>query len=74
MYASLNLGTLLYLNLGFKKGVKFISEKETSMIKDPYALWSSLSLISKNVEFDFGNLSRAVSICQELLTKISGFF
>ena len=34
----------------------------------------SLSLISKIVEFDFGNLSRAVSICQELPKKKSEFF
>ena len=30
----------------------------------------SLSLISKSVEFEFGNLSRAVPICQELPKEI----
>ena len=32
------LDRFLNLNLGFKKGVKFISETTTSMIKDPFAL------------------------------------
>ena len=35
---------------------------------------TSLSLISKIVEFDFGNLARAVSICQELPQKIQDFW
>ena len=43
------------------------------LVLNIHAVVISLSLISKIVEFDFGNLSRAVSICQELPKKKSGF-
>ena len=45
-----------------------------SLVCEKSTLCTSLSLISQIVEFDFGNLSSAVSICQELPKKNQNFW